>query len=617
MRWLLVFSAFLVSSVTLYAEDISAIVSESRNILTIIDVNHVEHEEFRVVKVLSEKGSFHSRLVFEEDDFGKAIIYLVTVKDENGKVVAQYDKKDFKKTSVIESIFSYENIYRFDLDCGLKTYPYSIEYHSLIRKDLFFGRGCNLSEDEGTMLMKSSFEIVYPEDYKFRYELNRPDLTRIDSTTQEKNKVLKFSLNDKYENRSEYYAPFGDWPIVIIVPEVFKYGNITGSLNSWKEYGEWISALWEGRDELSKSSEEAIEGLIAANPDQTDLAKAIYRYTQQNMRYVFIGLELGGLQTMSAKETAKFGYGDCKALSNFTAAAMNYAGIEAYPAFINGGVRSRRINPDKPMFGFNHAILCLPANGDTTWLECTSNTDPFGYLSNFTDDRYALILKPSGGILAKTTSYSASVNEAVRKTIVSLDTDGSAGILINCTYRNLAMDRSSFYRRELTGDKPLNAVKRELDLPSFDLGLFTSELYKNQEPTLEVDCSLQARNVGRRVGKKLLLKPFLFRTYIPSLESDSVRTYPVYFKHGYTFRDTVSIVLPPEISILKPLQELDEENQFGQITLVTHWDEVKRELQISRSYRLNSGEFDPKVYKELVSFLAQVRASEDFFLILE
>lgn len=617
MRWLLVFSTFLVSSVTLYAEDISAIVSESRKILTVIDVDHVEHEEFRNVMILSEKGSFHSQLVFEEDNFRKALTYLVTVKDRDGKVVAQYDKKDFKKTSVIESISSYENIYRFDLDCGLKTYPYSIEYHSVIRSDLFFGKGCNLSEDEGTQLVKSSFEIIYPEDYKFRYELYRPDLVLLDSVTQEKNKILKFSLNENFAGSAEPCMPYDDRPIVIIVPEIFKYGNVEGTFNSWKEYGKWMNALWEGRSELSKSSVQAIDELITTYSDQNELARAIYKYTQQNMRYVYIGFELGGFQTMSAKETAKFGYGDCKALSNFTAAAMNYAGIEAYPALVGSGSRYYRIDPDKPKPSFDHVILCLPANGDTTWLECTSNTAPFGYISEFTDDRYALILKPSGGVLAKTTSYPAAVNETVRKTIVSLDGDGSAGISISCKYRNLAMGETGFYRRELYGYKPLNTVKREVNLPSFDLEFFNSDLYNNQEPILEVDCFLQARNVGRRVGNKLLLRPFLIRTYIPVLESDSVRTYPVYFKHGFTFQDTISIVFPPEISILEPLRTIDEENQFGQISLHTHWNEMKRELQISRTIRLNSGEFDPQVYTELISFLNEVRASEDFFLILE
>lgn len=186
-------------------------------------------------------------------------------------------------------------------------------------------------------------------------------------------------------------------------------------------------------------------------------------------------------------------------------------------------------------------------------------------MSDFTDDRYALILKPTGGELARAPSFSASANETVRK--ASVGDNGSAGIEISCTYRNLAMSNTNFYQRELTGKKPIYAVKREVNLPSFDLESYTSELYKNQEPTLDINCSLTARNVGRKVGDKLLVKPFLIQTSIPSLESDSVRVHPVFFKHGYTYLDSISIMLPAGMSILEPLAELDETNQFGQLSL--------------------------------------------------
>ncbi|NEN22232.1 transglutaminase domain-containing protein [Cryomorpha ignava] len=152
-------------------------------------------------------------------------------------------------------------------------------------------------------------------------------------------------MKESFTSSAEPYMPESDRPIVYIVPEIFEYGNIIGSFSSWQDYGVWMNQLWEGRSVLSKSSVDAINKLIVDNLDREDLAKAIYKYTQQNMRYVSISLGLGGLQTMSAKETAKMGYGDCKALSNFTAAAMNHAGIEAYPALIYGGSRSLKVDP--------------------------------------------------------------------------------------------------------------------------------------------------------------------------------------------------------------------------------------------------------------------------------
>src|SRR5690606_23018383 len=59
---------------------------------------------------------------------------------------------------------------------------------------------------------------------------------------------------------------------------------------------------------------------------------------------------------------------------------------------------------------FNHAILCIPQKNDTIWLECTSKDLPTNFLSSFTEDRYALMITPNGGVLVKTPLYDTSSN---------------------------------------------------------------------------------------------------------------------------------------------------------------------------------------------------------------
>ena len=337
MRWKILIALFCSTLNTWANVDTSAIVTRSEVTLTIKDLDNVEFEMFQTVQVLSEKGRGYAQQVYYEDIFQEADFYNITVKDQNETVIAQYDKKDFKKTSVIEAVYSYEDINQFYLDCGLKTYPYSIEMHVLIKQKNFFGRSYNLGKSEGTFVINPTFEIIYPKDYKLRYEIQRPDLIKVDTLGSKSDNILKFSMNSFIMSSGEGYMPESVSPVVDIIPEIFEFGNIRGSLTSWQEYGIWYNSLWKGRAELSKESMAAFDALIAANPVKGDLAKAIYKYTQQNLRYVYIGYGLGGHQTMSAKETAKLGYGDCKALTNFTAAAMNYAGIDAYPALVNSG----------------------------------------------------------------------------------------------------------------------------------------------------------------------------------------------------------------------------------------------------------------------------------------
>lgn len=320
---------------------------------------------------------------------------------------------------------------------------------------------------------------------------------------------------------------------------------------------------------------------------------------------------------MSAGETFDLGYGDCKALTTFTAAAMRYAGIEAYPALVYGGDSHPEVDPNLPMSTFNHVILCLPELGDTKWLECTSNIFPFGYLSNFTDDRYALLLTAKGGKLVRTTVYPASVNETVRNTFIDLDTDGSASVLLNCAYHNLAIAQTGFYRQEFLTETPLTTVKREVNLASFDLKSYDSQLFEDGKPLLKVSCLMEARIIGQKVGQKKLIKPFLIRTPIPDLKVGSARELPVIFKHGYEFTDTVVIAFPPGMTWREPPNDLGKTGAYGSISLKWTRHQTKSEIQIVRSIRLNSGKFPADEYHALAAFLQEIRGSQEIFVVFE
>ena len=91
------------------------------------------------------------------------------------------------------------------------------------------------------------------------------------------------------------------------------------------------------------------------------------------------------------------GYGDCKALTNYTRVLLKTVGIESYYTVVYGDRRIENFEQDFVSMQGNHIILAIPSNDNYIYLECTSQTSPFGYNADFTDDRYALIVKPEGG----------------------------------------------------------------------------------------------------------------------------------------------------------------------------------------------------------------------------
>src|SRR5690606_28381355 len=73
----------------------------------------------------------------------------------------------------------------------------------------------------------------------------------------------------------------------------------------------------------------------------------------------------------------------------------------------------------------NHIILAIPQQDNYHWVDCTSQTLPFGYIGNFTDDRKVLVIKPDGGEIVTTTSYLGKENHQSIKAEYTLNTDGS------------------------------------------------------------------------------------------------------------------------------------------------------------------------------------------------
>ena len=193
-----------------------------------------------------------------------------------------------------------------------------------------------------------------------------------------------------------------------------------GKMYTWQDFSDWILQLNKGRDILSEASAAKVREMVKDLPDDRSKVKRLYAYLQERTRYFNVALGIGGLQPMDANIVDEAGYGDCKGLSNYMKALLKAAGIESYYTLVNSGGDFPQLIEDFPSHQFDHAILCVPMAKDTIWLECTSQTIPFGFLGDFTSDRKVLLVKEHAGELAKTPAYGIRDNFQYTKAEVNI-----------------------------------------------------------------------------------------------------------------------------------------------------------------------------------------------------
>lgn len=600
-----------------FGQDFVATVHYDIGRLEINSVKDIDFEQKERITIYSEEGNYLARSRFRELGKPRVQSFDVVVISADGSVVKKYSKKDFKEERVISDLRFYENLISYELDYAQNTYPYTVEVHAVSNSRFMFSKWWHFVRDEDVEVISSIFEVKYPKDIPVARIVEGADLIETENLSDDLNNHFLYRADSLAEYQFQPYLLKSDFPSVQIILEAFNFAGLDGSMATWENYSQWYNLLWKGRAELPKDAILELDKELANKNSDLEKAKAIYSYVQHKMRYVYVGYGNGGFQTMPADETFKLGYGDCKSLTNFTNAAMTYAGIKSYPTLVEAGSEHDYLDPNRPQNSFNHVFLCLPTIGDTTWLECTSKNVPFGYISDFTDDRNVLIIKPENGKLVRTPAFSEEDNTAIRHTQIVLENDGSAVIYFDGEFHNLAMDNSVFYSKENSSSQAIEVVKRELSLASFDLTHYESQCYPDDEPVLKVSLDVDARLFARKVGSKLMVKPFLTRNRFPDLDSTETRTLPVYFKRGYTMIDSVQIRLPEGYKLKDIPARQALITDFGSQVIEFTRDIGGSDLWVSRKTVLKRGTFPISDYLAICEFYQAVADSDGSYFIVE
>ncbi|MBJ6143844.1 DUF3857 and transglutaminase domain-containing protein [Hymenobacter sp. BT559] len=541
-------------------ENAHAVVRAYDEVVTVKSPSQLVKSIHKVITILDPVGSdAYGEQVVSYDALNRINYLRGAVYDAQGRLLHQLRPAEVHDRGLGSAGGSFMTDLRVRYaDLRQPTTPYTVEFdYEIASENTLFYPHWQPQNAENVSLEGATLQVTTPTALPLRFEEQLlPSGAASAPVVAGSQTTYRWHLPAQPAVEEEPLSPSIDelLPAVHLAPATFEVQGYAGSLASWQSLGLWTYQLGKGRDVLPPALTAKMAQLMISDPDPRARARKVYEFVQSSTRYVSVQLGLGGWQTAPATAVATGGYGDCKALSNYTCALLKAAGLPAYVALVGAGADETDVRASFPSSQFNHAILCMPlaARGttpaDTVWLECTSQTEAFGYMGTFTGNRHALLLTPEGGRLVATPRYGAQANRQQRRTDLWLDATGSAKATVRTQRVGLAQDRYAQLLHEADAEEQKKYVSNRLRLGHFtitNLRLAAAPVTKPQAlPGVVELLGLELPGVATPAGSRLLLEPNVLGRLAALPAQVGPRQTPLALPLASLSQDTVRLHLP-------------------------------------------------------------------------
>ena len=580
-------------------ENANAVVRNDMIEFEIISYDKIIYRNKRIVTIVNSSGNKKVGATVGYDNHTNVKKLEARVYDRYGKELKRIKKKDFQDVSAVDGATLYSDSRVKYLRYTPIVYPYTVVFETEIElNSTAFIYGWRPIEGYHSSTENASYRIINDTDVEIKLKTSNFDGYNIDIGTDENHfiaKNLKAIEPEAYSPSFRSFAPFLRASLA-----KFKMDGVDGTNTDWNDFGKWVN------DKLLSDALALPASVVAEIKEHTkdastnlEKAKLVYEYMQNKTRYISVQVGIGGWKPIAADQVNMLGYGDCKGLSNLTKALLNAVGVESYYTVLFGGNDIRGYDKDFSIPMGNHAILCIPDGEDYVWLECTSQTNPFGYIANFTDDRDAFIVTPEGGKIVHTKAYETSKNLQHTKAKINLNSDGSfySEIVIKSMGTQYGY-HEGLQNKELK-DQKLYYKNYWDHINNLELA---SMKYLNDKDSIVFteNVNAKATNYTSKAGEIILLNPNFFNRISSTPPRYRSRKLPVEVSRGFTDIDEYEIILPEGHMLDAKGEDVNISNQFGEYEFSINTEGNK--LIVYRKFVLNKGVYQKEDYAAFRKF---------------
>ena len=597
-------------------ENSNAVIRLNQIDITISSQKSMTVKAKRVVTVLNQNG-LNAINAIESYDKRKTVKAIeAVVYDAFGNEIKKIKRKDFKDQSASGGGTLFSDGRYLTIDYTPTQYPFTIVYESETEtSNTAIIPSWFVLTDFYVSVEKSILNVTFPVSLGFKKKDFNFEKFKIIKETETETQ-LTYSVENVLAQKYEDYTPVSRiFPKVMMGLTHFNLEGVDGTAKNWNEYGKWfLENILTGTDILNEDTKSKIKTLVGAETDPIKKAKIVYKFVQEKSRYVSVQVGIGGFKPMPANDVDRLGYGDCKGLSNYTRALLEAVGVSSYYTELYGDSNIRDIEADFFSIQGNHAILCIPNGPENIFLECTSQTDPFGFQANFIDDRDVVVMKPDGGHIIHTKKYQDKDNSQISKGSYSIDVTGglSGDLQINST-------GSQYHQKASLETMP--PVEKDTHYKKYWSALNTLKIEKmsfindKENVRFEEHVKLNVANYGSKVAEKIIFVVNAFNITSGNVKRIRNRKNPFEIQRGYFDTDEIEVKLPTEYKIESMPVDFELNTKFGEYKTQLIKKDYKT-IVYKRAIWIKKGFYTNKEYDEYRSFMDQISRNDNAKIIL-
>ena len=592
-------------------QNANAVVRQNETVILLKSSSEMSVKEKRIITVLNKEGDRNINAFVHYDENVKIKSLEVLVFNAFGSEIKKIKKNDFKDVSAVDGGTLYSDSRVKYLEYTPIKYPYTIEfvYETTSSNTAFIPAFIPISE-YFVSVENSSYNIIYPENISVRKKeknIENINLEKVDDIGN-----VHYKVKNLGAFKPEAYSPsIVDFtPKVLFSSKQFTLEGVQTEVENWEDFGKWMyNDLIKQTHDLPASTIAYVQNLVKNETNNIDKAKKIYQYVQDKVRYISVQVGIGGWKPFNASQVDKLGYGDCKALTNYTMSLLQAANIESNYSVVYAGSSQRNIEDDFTSMQGNHVILSIPNNDETVWLECTSQKLPFGFIGDFTDDRDVLVITPEGGKIQHTKKYNTEENIQTTTGNYTISNEGIIHVDVTVKSRGIQYDDKYWLETETKRDLDEHYKERwdyinNINIEKMDI--------INDKDNIEFKENLNftATNYPKKVANRMLLTVNALNrnTHIPDRYRS--RKLPLKIKRGFKDVDELEITLPQDYKVESLPNKKTIENKFGKYqTEVTLKDE--NTLIYKREFIIKDGEFPKDDYSDFRNFYKEVARQDN------